>query len=91
MSVEVLPQDELPSFHEVANGKVVVEKVLNEELEDLVVELEGESGVDQHPLNHLVQAAGGRWRSKSVESEVAGGSLDKLKIQQKRVLKQHRT
>ena len=91
MSVEVLPQDELPSFHEVANGKVVVEKVLDEKLEDPVVQFEGLLGVDEHPLNHLVQAAGGRWRSKSVESEVASGSLDKLKIQQKRVLKQHRT
>ena len=76
MSIKVLPQDELPSFHEVAHRKVVVEKVLNEELEDLVVKLEGEGGVDQHPLHHLVQAAGGRWRSKSVESEVAGGSLE---------------
>ena len=41
MSIKVLPQDELPSFHEVAHRKVVVEKVLNEELEHLVVELEG--------------------------------------------------
>ena len=41
-----------------AHCKVVVKKILNEELEHLVVELEGEGGVDQHPLNHLVQAAG---------------------------------
>ena len=58
MSIEVLPQDELPPFH--------------------VVELEGEGGVDEHPLDHLVQAAGCRWRSKSVESQVAGGSLRQL-------------
>ena len=76
MSIEVFSQDKLPPFHEVAHRKVVVEKVLNEELEDLVVKLEGEGSVDQHPLDHLVQAAGGRWRSKSVESEVAGGSLE---------------
>ena len=38
--------------------KVVVKNILNEELEHLVVELEGEGGVDQHPLDHLVQAAG---------------------------------
>ena len=59
-------QYKLPAFHEVTHSKVVVEKVLNEELEDLVVELEGEGGVDEHPLDHLVQAAGCRWRSKSV-------------------------
>ena len=41
MAIEVFPQDELPPFHEVAHRKVVVEKVLNEELEHLVVELEG--------------------------------------------------
>ena len=41
-----------------AHCKVVVKKILNEELEHLVVELEGEGGVDQHPLNHLVHAAG---------------------------------
>ena len=78
MSIEMFPQDELPPFHEVAHREVVVEKVLNEELEHLVVELEGEGGVDEHPLDHLVQAAGCRWRSKSVESQVAGGSLRQL-------------
>ena len=41
-----------------AHCKVVVKKILNEELEHLVVELEGEGGVNQHPLNHLVQADG---------------------------------
>merc|ERR1719228_2306983 len=34
----MLSQDELPALHEVAHSKVVVEKVLNEELEHLVVE-----------------------------------------------------
>ena len=76
MSIEVLSQDELPALHEVAHRKVVVEKVLYEELKRLVVELEGEGGVDQHPLDHLVQAAGRWWRPKSVEGEVAGGSLE---------------
>ena len=42
MSVEVFSQDELPPFHEVTDRKVVVEKVLYEELEHLVVKLEGE-------------------------------------------------
>ena len=93
MSIEVLSQDELPALHEVAHRKVVVEKVLNEELEHLVVELEGEGGVDQHLLDHLVQAAGCWWRSKSVESHLAGGSLRELKIQQKAIptLKQNNT
>ena len=67
MSIEVFPQYELPPFHEVAHRKVVVEKVLNEELEDLVVELEGEGSVDEHPFHYLVQAAGGRWGSKRVK------------------------
>ena len=78
MSIEMFPQYELPPLHEMAHRKVVVEKVLDEELEHLVVELEGEGGVDEHPLDHLVQAAGCRWRSKSVESQVAGGSLRQL-------------
>ena len=73
----MLSQDELPALHEVAHSKVVVEKVLNEKLEHLVVELEGEGGVDQHPLDHLVQAAGRWWRPKSVEGKVASGSLEK--------------
>ena len=63
----MFPQDELPPFHEVAHREVVVEKVLNEELEHLVVELEGEGGVDEHPFHYLVQAAGGRWGSKRVK------------------------
>ena len=63
----------------------MVEKVLNEELEHLVVELEGEGGVDQHTLHHLVQAAGCWRRAKSVKSQVAGGSLKCLKIQQKEI------
>ena len=78
MSIEVFPQYELPPFHEVAHRKVVVEKVLYEELKHLVVELEGEGGVDQHLLDHLIQAAGCWWRSKSVESQVTGGSLHQL-------------
>ena len=67
MAVVVLSQDEFPSLHEVAHRKVVVEKVLNEELEDLVVELEGEGSVDEHPFHYLVQAAGGRWGSKRMK------------------------
>ena len=85
MSIEVLSQDELPPLHEVAHRKVVVEKVLNQKLEHLVVELEGEGSVDQHPLHHLVQAAGCRWRAKSVESQKAGGILERYKIQQKEI------
>ena len=67
MAVKVFSQNELPAFHEVTHSKVVVEKVLNEELEDLVVELEGEGSVDEHPFHYLVQAAGGRWGSKRVK------------------------
>ena len=87
----MLSQDELPALHEVAHSKVVVEKVLNEKLEHLVVELEGEGGVDQHPLDHLVQAAGRWWRPKSVEGKVASGSLENLNIQEKASFKLRKT
>ena len=74
----MLSNDELVALQKVLHSKVVEQEVLDEELEHLVVELEGEGGVDEHPLDHLVQAAGCRWRSKSVESQVAGGSLRQL-------------
>ena len=75
MAVVVLSQDEFPSFHEVAHRKVVVEKVLDEKLEDPVVQFEGLLGVDEHPLNNLVKAIGG-WRgAKRVEGQVRRGSL----------------
>ena len=71
----MFPQDELPLFHEVAHGEVLVEKLLNEELKHLVVELEGEGGVDQHPLNHLVQVADSWRRSKCMQHQVRCGLL----------------
>ena len=75
MAVVVLSQDEFPSLHEVAHGKVVVEKVLDEKLEDPVVQFEGLLGVDEHPLYNLVKATGG-WRgAKRVEGQVRRGSL----------------
>ena len=75
MSIEVLSQDELPALHEVAHRKVVVEKVLDEKLEDPVVQFEGLLGVDEHPLYNLVKATGG-WRgTERVEGQVRRGSL----------------
>ena len=67
---KMLPQYELPPLHEIAHGEVLVEKVLNEELKHLVVELEGDGTVDQHPLGHLVQETDSWWRSKCVQHQV---------------------
>ena len=75
MAVVVLSQDEFPSLHEVAHRKVVVEKVLDEKLEDPVVQFEGLLGVDEHPLYNLVKATGGRRGAKRVEGQVRRGSL----------------
>ena len=75
MAVVMLSQDELPSLHEVAHRKVVVEKVLDEKLEDPVVQFEGLLGVDEHPLYNLVKATGGRRGAKRVEGQVRRGSL----------------
>ena len=71
----MLAQDELVPLQEVLHGKVVEQKVLNEELEHSVGQLEGVGGADDDVLQDLVQQLAGRRGTEGVDGELSGGGV----------------
>ena len=67
--------NELVSLEEMLHGKVVKEKVLNQELEYFVRQLEGVVRVDEDILDDLIQELGG-WRgAECVDGQLGGGGV----------------